>query len=124
MAKEKQGRDYNQYHQVPNKIKVSEKVYLKNQRRMDRKGGKFSFKWFDPFTDHSISNKNICSLINKDGTQIKIKYNISLLKPYLDSGETNVMSDEIPPPSAIDKQLQDTEKVDLPSLTNGSADTY
>ena len=118
LAREKQGRDYNQYHQVPNKIKVGEKVYLKNQRRMDRKGGKFSFKCFDPFTVHSISNKNICSLINKDGTQIKIKYNISLLKPYLDSGETNVTSDEIPSPSAIDKQLQDTEKVDLPSLTD------
>ena len=47
-----------------------------------------------------------------------IKYNISLLKPYLDTGETNVTSDEIPSPSAIDKQLQDTEKVDLPSLTD------
>ena len=62
LAREKQGRDYNQYHQVPNKIKVGEKVYLKNQRRMDRKGGKFSCKCFDPFTVHSISNKNICSL--------------------------------------------------------------
>ena len=39
-AQEKQRRDYNRRHQVPNKIKVGEKVLLKNKKRMDRKGGK------------------------------------------------------------------------------------
>ena len=87
-AQEKQRRDYNWHHQVPNKIKVGQKVLLKNHRRMDRKCGKFSFKWFGPFTVHLISNKNLCSLINKDGTLIKTKDNVSLLKPYLDSDET------------------------------------
>ena len=48
---------YNQRHQMPYKIKVYQKVLLKNQRRMDRKGGKFSFKWFSPFAVHLISNK-------------------------------------------------------------------
>ena len=72
-AQEKQRRDYNRRRQVPNKIKVAQKVLLKNQRRFDRKGGKFSFKWFGPFTIHSISNKNLCSLLNKDGTLIKTK---------------------------------------------------
>ena len=38
-AQEKQRRDYNWHHQVPNKIKVGQKVLLKNQRRVDRKGG-------------------------------------------------------------------------------------
>ena len=85
---------------------------------MDRKGDKFSFKYFNPFTDHSVSNKNLFSLINKDGTQIKTKYNISLLKPYLDSDETKVTCDENPPPSAVDEQSHDTEKVDPPSLTD------
>ena len=60
------------------------KVLLKNQRKMGRKGGKFSFKWFSPFTVHSISKNNLCSLINKDGTQIKTKSNVCLLKPYLE----------------------------------------
>ena len=95
-TQEKQHRDYDRRHQVPNKIKVGQKVLLKNQRRIGRKSGKFSFKWFDPFTVHSISNKNICTLINKDGTLIKTKYNVSL-KPYLDSDETKVMCDEKPP---------------------------
>ena len=32
-AQEKQRRDYNRRHQVPNKIKVGQKVLLKNERR-------------------------------------------------------------------------------------------
>ena len=39
--KEKQRCDYNRHNQVPNKIKVGQKVLLKNQRRMDRKVGNF-----------------------------------------------------------------------------------
>ena len=72
-AQEKQHRDYNSRHQVPNKIKVGQKVLLKNQRRMVRKGANFSFKWFRPFIFHSIVNKNFCFLINKVGTLIKTK---------------------------------------------------
>ena len=107
-VQEKQRRDYNssQY-----KIKVGQKVLLKNQRRMDRKGVKFSFKWFGPFTAHS---KNLCSLINKDGPLIKTKYNVSLLKPYLNSDKTKVTCDENPPSSATDQS----------SKFNGEGDTY
>ena len=129
-AQEKQCHDYNRRYQVPNKIKVGQKVLLKNQIRMDRKCGKFSFTWFGPFTVHLISNKNLCSLINKDGTLIKTKYNVSLLKPYLDSDETKVVCDENPPPNATDEQVHETEKVDLPSLANkqilieGKIDNY
>ena len=38
-AEEKQRCDYNRRHQVPDKVKVGQKVLLKNQRGMDRKGG-------------------------------------------------------------------------------------
>ena len=117
-TQEKQRRNFNRRHQVPNKIKVGPKVLLKNQGTMDRKGGKFQFKWFAQFTVHSILNKILCSLINKDGTQIKTKYNVSLLKPRLDSDETKVTCDENSPPSAIEEQSHDTEKVDPPSLTD------
>ena len=34
-AQEKQRRGYNRRHQVPNKVKVGQKVLLKNQRRKD-----------------------------------------------------------------------------------------
>ena len=117
-AQEKQRRDQNRHHKVPNSIKVGQKGLLKNQRRIDRKVGKFSFKWFGPFTVHLISNKNLCSLINKDGTLIKIKCDVSILKPYLESDETKITRDENPPPSTTDEQPHVTEKVDPPSLTN------
>ena len=80
-AQEKQRRDYNRPCQIINKINVGEKVLLQNQRKMNRKSCKFSFKWFGPFKVHWISNMNFCSLKNKDGTLIKTKYNVSLLKP-------------------------------------------
>ena len=38
LAQEKQCYDFNQCHQVPRKIQVRKKVFLKNQRRMIRKG--------------------------------------------------------------------------------------
>ena len=74
-AQEKQGRDYNRRHQVPNKIKVGQKEFLKKQSRMDRKLSKFSFKSLGPFTVHSISNNNLFSLTDKDGSLIKTKCN-------------------------------------------------
>ena len=49
---------------------------FEESKMMDRKGG----KRFGPFTVHSISNKNFCSFINKEGTQIKTKDNVFLLK--------------------------------------------
>ena len=116
-AQEKQRRDYNRRYQVPNKIKMGQKVLLKNQRRMNRKGSKFSFKWFSTFAVHSISNNKLCSLINKDGALNKIKYNVSLLKPYLDSDETKVTCDELPPPSE-DKQILTEERIDNYVISN------
>ena len=47
-------------------------------------------------------------LINKDGALIKTKYNVSLLKPYLESDETKVTYDENSPPRATDEQPHDT----------------
>ena len=83
---------------------------------MERKCGKFSFKLFVPFTVHLTSNKNLFSLINKDKIQVKTKYNVSLLKPYLDSDEKKNYTWWKPPPSAISEQSHGTAKVDPPSL--------
>ena len=97
---------------------MGQKEILKNQRKIDRKGAKYLFKWLGLFTVHLISNKNFCSSISKDGTLIKTKYNVSFLKPYLESGETKVTSDGNPSSSAIDEQIHGTEKVDPWSLTD------
>ena len=77
---------------------------------MDKTGGKFSIKRFGSFKVHSISNKNLCSLINKDGTQTKTKCNVSLSKPYLDSDKKTIACDINSTPNAIDEQSHDPEK--------------
>ena len=79
---------------MPNKIKGSQKGILENQNMERMDSVKFSFKWFGPFAVHSMSNKNLFSLINKDGTLIKTKCNVSFLKTYLDSDETKLTCDE------------------------------
>ena len=83
-AQKKQQRDYNRRHHVPNVLKIGQKVLLKNQKREDRKDGNFTYKWLGPYTVHAISSKNLCSLKNQVGKTLKKKYNISLLKPYVE----------------------------------------
>ena len=43
-------------------IKVDDSVLLKNSKRFDRKGGKFSQKWFGPYTVINISDKGVGTL--------------------------------------------------------------
>ena len=111
-------RDYNRRHHVPNKIKVDQKILLKNQRRMDRKSVKFSFKRFGPFTVHLMSKKNLCSLINKDGNLNKTKYNVFLLKPYLNPDETKVTCDENHPPTATNEQPHVEKRYTSPTYSH------
>lgn len=73
-AQKIQERDYNRLHQLSNIVIVGQNMLLKNQKRKDRKGSKFSFKWLGPYTDQAISKTNLCSLTNKDGKKIKKKY--------------------------------------------------
>ena len=68
---------------------------------------------------HSSSNKNLCFCTNKDRTQIKTKYNVSLLKPYLDSDEKKLHV--MKTPLALPVQSANNHiimKVDSQSLTD------
>ena len=50
---------------------------------MDRKGGKFTFKFLGPYTVLEVSEKNLSTLqTDETGVSLKKKYNVSLLKPY------------------------------------------
>ena len=103
-AQAKQQRDYIRLHQVNNNIKVDQKVLLKNQKRDDRQSGKFSFELLGPYTVHAISEKDLCSLINKARKQQKTKYSIYLLlKPYLESEEKEVVCNESSSSNATNK---------------------
>ena len=93
------------------RLKWVKKYFWKIKGKWTKKVVNFHLNFrFGSFTVHSISNKNLCSLINKDGTQIKTKCNVSLSKPYLDSDEKTIKCDINSTPNAIDEQSHDTEK--------------
>ena len=50
-AQVKQQKDYNNRHSTPNAtLPIGSKVLLENQKRKDRKGGKFTYRWLGPYT--------------------------------------------------------------------------
>ena len=75
-AQKKQKRDYDSRHMSKTEIKVDDIVLLKYNKRFDRKGGKFSQKWFGPYTVINISDKGVATLKNGLGVTLKNKYNI------------------------------------------------
>ena len=89
-AQDKQRRDYNRRYQVSNEIEVGQKVLLKIKGCPEKV---VNFYLNDlvhsQFIRYQI--RTFVFLINKDRTAIKTKYNVSLLKPYLDSGEIKVV---------------------------------
>ena len=57
-------------------IKVDDIVLLKNNKRFDRKGGKFSQKWLGPYTVVNTCDKGVATLKNAPGVILKNKYKI------------------------------------------------
>ena len=70
-AQAKQQRDYNCRHQLPNSLNINDKVLLKNLKRKDRKGGKFTYKWLGPYAIQNISQKGLCTLVNANGKSLR-----------------------------------------------------
>ena len=48
-------------------IRVDDMMLMKNNKRVDGKGGKFSQKWFGPYTVSKISEKGVVALKNTSG---------------------------------------------------------
>ena len=50
-AQAKHQKDYNNRHNtISTTLPIGSEVLSQNQRRQDRKGGKFSYKWIGPYT--------------------------------------------------------------------------
>ena len=62
-------------------------VLLKNNKRFDRKGGKFSQKWLGPYTVMNISDNGVATLKKASGVTLKNKYNIAQLKHYIQGAD-------------------------------------
>ena len=72
----KHQKDYNNRHSTTSTtLPIGSKVLLQNQRRQDRKRGKFSYKWIGPYTIKSIPKTGLCVLIIEKGFVLKKKYN-------------------------------------------------
>ena len=70
----KHQKDYNNRHStISTTLPIGSKVLLQNQRRQDRKGVKFSYKWIGPCTIKSISKTGLCVLISEKGFVLKKK---------------------------------------------------
>ena len=100
-AQAKHQKDYkNRHSTISTTLPIGSKVLLQNQRRQDRKGKKFSYKWIGPYIIKSISKTGLCVLISEKGFSIKKKCNVSLLKPY------NSKTDSDPPEEINEKDRQ------------------
>ena len=94
---------------MPTSLKIKDKVWLKNQRRQDRKGGKFSYKWTGPYTIEHITKKGLCTLNNERSTVLAKKFNVGLLKPYLDPLAVDPQDEEEPHAVPSDKKPASTQ---------------
>ena len=86
-AQKKQKRNYDRIHISKTEIKEEGIVLLKSNKRFDRKGGKFSQKWFGPYTVMNISDKGVATLKNASAMTLKNKYNIVQLKHYIQGAD-------------------------------------
>ena len=103
-AQDKHQKDYNNRQStIPTTLPIGSKVLLQSQRRQDRKGGKFSYKWIGPYTIKSISKTGLCVLISEKGFVLKKKYNVSLLKPYNSKADSD-------PPEEINEKDKESDK--------------
>ena len=85
-AQKKQQKDYLKRHgNAVNDICIRVEVLLRNNKRKDRKGGKFCYKWVGPYVVSNITKKGVASLRNKNGLELKKKYNITQLKLFLEN---------------------------------------
>ena len=79
-AQKKQKQDYDHRHMSKTEIKVDDIMLLKNNKRFDRKSGKFSQNWLGPYTVTNISDKGVATLKNISRVALENKYNVVQLK--------------------------------------------
>ena len=89
-AQKKQKRDYDRRHMSKTEIKVDDIVLLKNNKRFDRKDGKFSQKWLGLYTVMNISDRGVATLKDALGVTLNNKYNIVQLKHSRSKGQIEI----------------------------------
>lgn len=67
-AQAHQRRNYDERNNIKT-FQIGQTVKILNLRRMDRKGGKFSYRWSGPFKVKAIKNKNNYVVLSKNGSK-------------------------------------------------------
>ena len=80
-AQGKQKRDYDRRHNSTTIIQIGDKVLLRNNKRADRKGGKFTYRWLGPYVVKDLAQKGLATLVSNKGVELKKKNNSLQLKP-------------------------------------------
>ena len=94
-VQEKQQHNYDLRHLRSNDIKVGDKVLLRNNKRNDGNGGRFTFTWLGPYEMDNLTDYGLASLKNQKGNVLKKKFNKLLLKPYRVSDTDHIYSGNI-----------------------------
>lgn len=81
-AQKRQKLNYERRHASKVALKEGDDVLMKNMRRKDRKGGKFSDQWLGPYTIHILQCNGTVTLKTKKGSILLRKANISNLKLF------------------------------------------
>ena len=90
---------------------------VKNNKRSDRKGGKFSFRWIGPYIVKHLSRKGLVTLENSNGVILKNKYNQIRLKPCSEGMSNNDQENTGENQSSGDVSgKEDTQNLDLWNL--------
>ena len=76
-------------------IRVDDMMFMKNNKRIDWKGGKFSQKWLGPYTITKISEKGVVTLKNTSGLILNKKYNVANLRHYFQEESDDTSSTAI-----------------------------
>ena len=108
-AQARQKKNYENRRLPKPNFKSGEKVLLCNLRRSDRKGGKFSYSWFGPYSIGEVFDNRTVTLINVDGVAMKTKANIVNLKHYTAKDNMHV---EIPQQSHSDMDVTTSDDHD------------
>lgn len=80
-AQAKQKKGYDKLHTGGQVVSVGQEVFLLNQRRRDRKGGKHEGNKSGPYTVVDITDRKNVTLKNENGLILKTKYPVKDLVP-------------------------------------------
>ena len=90
-------------------FRVGDKVLLLNARKVNRKGSKMEPMWSGPYTVKRLSRTGVANLENGSGMMLEKKYNVSLLKHFIERSP----SVDIPQEKPLTSSLSDDAVVEI-----------